>query len=155
MASTTNYYNRSVDLCIFQGIKDSRPVTVNQALFDDGGYVCTGIQKLIQRWTVKFLTPLGSMKFHPDWGTNFLEEATHFHSEIDAELSFYSANVSACEQLRMEEDDSMLLEEQIDNVKLNYITVNSTGFTLNITLTSKFGSTAPVVLPVSINPLQL
>lgn len=155
MASTTNYYNRSVDLCIFQGIKDSRPVIVNQTLFDNGGYVCTGIQKLIQRWVIKFLTPIGSMKFHPDWGTSFLENATGFHSEIDAELAFYSANMDACDQLRAEENDSMLLEEQIDNVKLNYITVNSTGFTLNITITSKFGSSAPLVLPVAINPLQL
>lgn len=155
MASTTNYYNRSVDLCIFQGIKDSRPVTVNQALFDNGGYVCTGIQKLIQRWVIKFLTPFGSMKFHSDWGTSFLEEATSFHSEVDAALSFYSANMQACDQLRSEEDDSMLLEERIDDVKLNHITVNSTGFTLNVTITSKFGTSAPVVLPVSINPLQL
>lgn len=155
MASTTNYYNRSVDLCIFHGIKDSRQTTVKQSLFDDGGYVCTGIQKLIQRWIIKFLTPIGSMKFHPTWGTSFLEDATSFRSETAAELAFYSANMDACDQLRAEEDDSMLLEEQIDNVKLNYITVNSTGFTLNITITSKFGTSAPLVLPISINPLQL
>lgn len=155
MTETPNYYNRSIDLCIYQGIEPGKRVTVDQSLLNQGGSVCTGIQKLIQRWVLRFLTPIGSVKFHPEWGTSFLENAISFNSEIDAQLAFYSANADACSQLRAEETDDMDLDERIDEVTLNYITLTETGFSLGVTLTTLFGTTTPVVLPILINPLPL
>ena len=153
MSTNTNYYKRSIDLSVFQGIDEKRMVTVNQSLFGNGGEVCTGLQKLIQRWLITFLTPKGAVKFHPNWGTNYVSEAASFHSEIDAEIAFYSANADACEQMRREEDNNMELEERIEKVTLNGISVYDTGFSLSVTVVSRFGESSPLVLPINVNPI--
>ena len=155
MTVTTNYYNRSVDLSVFQGIKSSGMATVDQALFTNGGEVCTGIQKLIQRWLIAFLTPEGTVKFHPEWGTEFLAEAGNFKNEVEAETEFYLCNSDACDQLREEEDDNMSDDERIDSVELKSVIVSSTGFSLSVKINSLAGESSPLVLPITINPLQL
>ena len=155
MGTLTNYYNRSVDVSIFQGVKEVGVATVDQALFNNGGAVCTGIQKLIQRWLLTFLTPLGAVKFHPERGTTFLTEASGFRTEIDAEVAFYTCNANACEQLIAEEDEDMPDDERIDYVELQDITVGSTGFSLKVMLYSLSGDNAPIILPITVNPLQL
>lgn len=155
MSTLTNYYNRSVDVSIFQGAKEIGVATVDQSLFNNGGAVCTGIQKLIQRWLLTFLTPLGAVKFHPERGTSFLTEASGFRTEIDAEVAFYTCNANACEQLIAEEDDNMPDDERINYVELQDITVGSTGFSLRVMLYSLSGENAPIILPITINPLQL
>ena len=155
MGTLTNYYNRSVDVSIFQGAKEVGVATVDQSLFNNGGAVCTGIQKLIQRWLLTFLTPLGAVKFHPERGTTFLEEASGFRTEIEAEAAFYTCNANACEQLIEEEDDDMPDDERIDYVELQDITVGSTGFSLRVMLYSLSGENAPIILPITVNPLQL
>ena len=155
MSVSTNYHNRLIDVSIFQGIRETGKVTVDQSLFNNGGAVCTGIQKLIQRWLVLFLTPVGTVKFHPERGTSFLEEAAGFRTEIDAQIAFYTCNANACSQLRDEEDTEMLDEERIDRVELDNITIGATGFNLSVRLYSLNGESAPLILPITINPLQL
>ena len=155
MGTSTNYHNRLIDVSVFNGIRETGMATVSQSLFENGGSVCTGIQKLIQRWILTFLTPKGAVKFHPERGTTFLSDATGFKTEINAEASFYTCNSHARAQLKDEEDDSMPDEERIGNVELEGITVNATGFELRIRLTSRAGETAPLILPITINPLQL
>ncbi len=155
MTATTNYYNRSIDLSVFQGVKESGMVTVDQSLFNNGGEVCTGIQKLIQRWLVAFLTPEGTVKFHPERGTEFLSESVNFRNEMEAETEFYLCNSDACDQLREEEDSDMPDEERIDSVELKSVVVSATGFSLSVKLTSLAGESTPLILPITINPLQL
>lgn len=155
MSVTTNYHKRLIDLSVFHGVKAIGIATVDQSLFNQGGEVCTGIQKLIQRWLITFLTPKGSVKFHPEWGTPFLENATSFKNEMAAESSFYMCNSIACDQLKQNEDDSMPDEERIQGVSLISITVNTTGFNLKVRLVSRAGNTAPLILPITLNPLQL
>lgn len=155
MTVSTNYLNRSVDLSVFQGIKADGVATIDQSLFNNGGEVCTGIQKLIQQWLITFLTPEGSVKFHPERGTSFLAEASNFRNEIEAATEFYVCNSDACDQLEEAETDDMPDDERIDTVKLNNITITSDGFKLKVTLTSLAGNSAPLVLPITINPLQL
>ena len=155
MSTSTNYYQRSIDLSIFQGIKENGIATVDQSLFNNGGEVCTGIQKLIQRWLIRFLTPLGAVKFHPEWGTDFLSEAPSFHSELDTEIAFYSAITDVSDQLSEEEDDNMSDDEKLEKVDLLGITVRDTGFVMKIKITSQAGESAPLILPITINPLQL
>ena len=155
MSTLTNYYNRSVDVSIFQGVKEVGVATVDQSLFNNGGAVCTGIQKLIQRWLLTFLTPLGAVKFHPERGTTFLTEASGFRTEIDAEVAFYTCNANACEQLIAEEDDNMPDDERINYVDLQDITVGNTGFSLRVMLYSLSGDNAPIILPITVNPLKL
>lgn len=155
MSSSTNYYQRSIDVSVFQGIKENGIATVDQSLFNNGGEVCTGIQKLIQRWLIRFLTPMGSVKFHPDWGTEFLSEAPSFHSEIDTEIAFYNAISDVNDQLFEEETEDMSDDEKLERVDLLSITVQDTGFVMNIQITSQNGESAPLILPITINPLQL
>ena len=155
MTATTNYYNRSIDLSVFQGVKESGMVTVEQSLFNNGGEVCTGIQKLVQQWLVTFLTPEGTVKFHPEWGTSFLSKSTGFRNEFAAEASFYLCNSVACDQLRLTEDENTPNDERIKEVSLQGITVNETGFSLKVRITSQAGESAPLILPITINPLPL
>ena len=155
MAVSTNYLNRSVDISVFQGIKISGIATVDQSLFNQGGEVCTGIQKLIQRWLIAFLTPEGSVKFHPEWGTEFLSEASNLRNEVEAATEFYLCNSDACDQLREEDTEDTPEDEQIDSVQLDHITITDNGFSLKVTLSSIAGASAPLILPITVNPLQL
>lgn len=155
MVTNANYANRSVDIAIYHGIKERGMVTVDQNLFDNGGEVCTGIQKLIQRWLLTFLTPLGTVHFHPERGTSFIAEAPYFHNEAEARSTFFLCNSDAMDQIKSEETDDMAKDERMDHVELISLIPEETGFQLSVKVYSQYGTASPVTLPITVNPLQL
>jgi hypothetical protein len=74
--SASQYVGRVFDILALRGAVTRGSVNLSQTLFDatTSGEVCTGIQKLAQRWALEFLTIRGSMGFHlANRGIDFLQ----------------------------------------------------------------------------------
>lgn len=157
MGIAANYANRSLDITFLKGVKASGRVTLEQVLFKSGnsGEVCTGIQKLIQRWVLMLLTPKGSMTFNPARGTTFMADLVSAYSYSDIDSIFRLCNMDACLQVKKEESDSMRKEERLERVELQSIEFLKDSVLISVKLTSKFGEAAPVVLPINTNPMPL
>ena len=76
MSSTNPYTGRTIDLLAFQGIVPGTNTLATPALVQPGnsGQLCTGIQKLCQRWLLELLTTVGSMVYQPERGCNFVQQ---------------------------------------------------------------------------------
>lgn len=153
----TQYSNRSVDIIAFSGAKPKGMHPLSQQLFskNDSGQVCTGIQKLAQRWLLCLLTPLGSVKFNPDRGTDFLDQFSYLRSELDLTAAFSFAAMSTVQQLREEDTPNTPPDEILANVTLEDLTIRDADVILTITITSKAGNSREIILPLASNPIVI
>ena len=75
MKTTTVYGNRTRDVFINLGIDPTLPGRQTVTLsFGTVSKSCAGIQKLVQRYMITFLTVLGSQRDFPAFGTEFLSK---------------------------------------------------------------------------------
>lgn len=157
MSTAANYANRRIDLVFLQGVTLSGKKTLAQQLFNENnaGQVCTGIQKLIQRWILRLLTPVGTMKFNPTRGTTFMRDMLSAYNETDVDTVFRLANMDATRQIIQEETPSMPSDERLNHVELLDITFTDYSVIIKVRMYSQTGDSSPVVLPISLNPLPL
>ena len=157
MSTAANYANRSIDLVFLQGVTLSGKKTLAQQIFNESnaGQVCTGIQKLIQRWILRLLTPAGTMKFNPTRGTTFMRDMLTAYNESDVDTVFRLANMDATRQMIQEETNSMPSDERLNHVELLDITFTDYSVIIKVRMYSQTGDSSPVVLPISLNPLPL
>jgi hypothetical protein len=73
--TSTDYSGRTKDIHIFQGVDPYGAATVAPSFGKISNY-CTGIQKLIQRYTISLLTNIGSQANYPTFGTDLLTKLT-------------------------------------------------------------------------------
>lgn len=153
---TSNYNNKSVDVVAFHGVTPVGYSRLRQNLFlEASGEVCTGIQKLVQRWLCIFLTPIGSQTFNPNRGTRFMLDIFHVGSESAIFSTFYFANSDTIAQLKEEDFTGTPNDERIDSVKLTKISLYLDTLSLYIHITSKAGESADIILPIDTNPIQI
>jgi hypothetical protein len=69
--TSTDYTGRTRDMHIFQGVDPYATKTVVPE-FGKISNFCTGIQKLVQRYTICLLTEMGSQENFPAFGTTLL-----------------------------------------------------------------------------------
>lgn len=152
----SNYNNKSIDVVAFHGVQPVGYTQLRQNLFfGTSGEVCTGIQKLVQRWLCIFLTPAGSQTFSPNRGTRFMVDIFSAGTETKVQTIFQSANSDALSQLRAEETVNMPLDERIKSVKLDKMSLYLGNLSLYVTIKSAAGDTANIILPIDTNPLML
>lgn len=152
----SNYTNRSIDVVAFHGVKPTGYAQLRQNLFlGTPGEVCTGIQKLVQRWLCVFLTPTGSQTFSPGRGTQFMIDIFTANTETQVHTIFQLANSDAIAQLKAEETVNMPADEMIKSVKLDSMSLYLGRLSLYITIKSKAGETTSIILPIDTNPLML
>ncbi|MEG7795894.1 hypothetical protein, partial [Listeria monocytogenes] len=65
---TTNYTGRKIDLHIMQGVKAPGSSDISLGFGKISNY-CSGVQKLIQRYTIMLLTEIGSQENFPTFGS--------------------------------------------------------------------------------------
>lgn len=157
--AVADYIGRTFDLLALRGATPVGSTQLSQTLFDakNGGEICTGIQKLAQRWVVHFFTIEGSMPFLPDRGNLFLQTARrgHFRTEADVVAAFNIAAVSLHDELISEETTDMPDDERYDGVQLQSISLDSGQLILLVNIFSRAGSSRKVILPVNLLPVQL
>lgn len=154
--SLQNYTTRRYDLLAFGGVKPAGEHKLDLLLFsnNNSGQICTGIQKLTQRWLLEFLTEKGSMVGKPERGCVFMSQVRtgRLKNQTDVFYAFeYSAAVVK-DNLRAEEDETMDNDEKIDNAQSLSIAFLPGYAQLRIEITSLAGSAREVILPVSTLP---
>lgn len=152
----SNYTNKSIDVVAFHGVKPVGYTQLRQNLFlNTPGEVCTGIQKLVQRWLCIFLTPAGSQTFSPERGTRFMVDIFTAGTESDVNTIFQIANSDTIDQLKAEETVNMPEDEMIKSVSLDSMSLYLGTLSLYITIKSKAGTSTNIILPIDTNPLML
>ena len=154
MATSTNYSGRIIDLLIFQGTKPVGEALIEQALGgEDGGYVTTGIQKLVQSFAILFMTERGTIQYAPDVGTGFITAVRQgsILDEADVQAQFETAREFVQQTLDLEADENELPEdEQFDSAELLSFSLNRAEslLTLYVKINSVAGEDRTVYLPV-------
>lgn len=154
--ASTDYTGRTVDYLIFQGVEETGKQPIETG-FGEGGYLCTGIQKVAQSWTVLFMTDRGSVLNKPTRGSSFLPAVRQGRIQVDADVR--SQFAAAADQVRrtMELDavkSNVVLsdDERLDNASLESFTLDkgASYLYLKIRITSLAGDSRTVFLPVPI-----
>lgn len=157
MATAQSYIGRSIDLSAYYGIKERGEFELIPALFtkESSGQVITGIQKLVQRWLITLLTPVGSIRFRPERGTNFITDTMFIRTETDVQTAFYMNGSDAEQQLLLEETDDMDDQEKFKSATLLGIVISKDMVSLNIEIESKAGDQNTLYLPLTSSPIVI
>tara|TARA_B100000745_G_scaffold299007_1_gene248835 strand:- start:3969 stop:4454 length:486 start_codon:yes stop_codon:yes gene_type:complete len=155
-ATLTDYIGRTVDIAAFKGWKVNSHVKVTQALVMPGksGELITGIEKLIQRYTIELLTEQGTLVYLPNRGTGFITSARQgfWRTTADVQDAFSLASPDMSRNLRGEESTSDPDDERFDSAKLLAVSLLGDEVTMSIKITSLAGSTFTAVLPITVTP---
>jgi hypothetical protein len=152
----TDYIGRRFDLLALQGAAPTREALLKQQLFNgNSGQICTGVQKLAQRWVLEFFTIAGSLRFATERGTEFLLAAKsgRLRNEIDVIAEYNFAAVRIQQTLKNEEVPEMEDDERLASDELTGIALDDNLLILNVTLTSQAGSQRKPILPISLLPI--
>jgi hypothetical protein len=157
MTTIADYADRTIDVLAFSGVKQSGEALLTQELFnpEQSGLVCTGIQKLAQRFILELLTDKGSMQGKPANGTGLMRAYRQgiVRSEMDAAQEWAFAVNDALANMRAEEELTDPDDERISGVELNSVAF-SPGIKVAYyaKLTSLAGTDRKVILPLPIIP---
>lgn len=160
MTTAVDYLNRRFDVLALQGAKSQGEVLLTQSIFNqaNGGQICTGVQKLAQRWTLEFLTIKGAMPFHmSERGSDFLRwvRQGRIRSEFDVRAYFNFAASQVKTSLVNEETEDMNWEDRFDRASLEQIVIFQDSLGLYVNIVSLAGDTRQVILPISITTANL
>ena len=159
MSTVLDYQGRRFDVLALRGAQSSGDVQLSQDLFDEesSGEICTGVQKLAQRWVLEFLTIRGTLAFLPDRGTDFVQQVRDgvLRSDPDVVTAFTLASIALRRNLRTEEDVAMPTDELFGNATLDSITLLPGFLSLGVTVNSQAGTSRQVILPISTLPIKL
>ena len=155
MTTIRDYAGRTVDLAMYAG----PPVTgvggpVDPTLAAGGaGLVVTGRQKFLQRVALILLTPRGSKRYDPGFGTTFLTDALPggWRTPADVRTSYATARLDLVRQLRAAERATDPPDERVDEVVLAGVGVSAGEVTVTFTLSTLAGPDVPFVLPIPVS----
>jgi hypothetical protein len=155
VSSILSYAGRTVDLVAYRGVY---PNTTNQRLSQsligdaDGGQLCTGLDKICQRFLFIFLTPKGSMLYSPLTGTAFMLVAMQqgFRTVADVQLAFGSSRLDAVRQMKAVEVTTDPLDEQLDSVTLLGVTLSAETASLSISIVTQAGTSRTLIAPITV-----
>jgi len=152
MSTLLDYLNRTYDVMAYQGVRARGDALLRPALFDEqtGGTICTGIQKLAQRFLIEFLTEKGSLPYRPLRGSSFMEQLRqgYLRTDTDVRIAFTFAIGEIGAQLVAEESATDPDDERYVAAELVGIAVAPGSATLSVTLTSRAGTSRAVILPI-------
>ena len=164
-----DYIGRQFDVLAFRNVQEAGSSELAQSLFNAesgqtifdavvGGEVCTGIQKLSQRWVLEFATTRGSMGFHlSNRGSDFMRwvRQGRLRTEFDVQTYFNFAAQQVRTQLVNEETPDMNPEERLDQALLGQIALFDGVLQMSITISSQAGENRQVILPIPIIPTNI
>jgi hypothetical protein len=154
------YVGRTFDVLAFTGAKPAGNVLLTQTLFGAGnsGSVCTGIQKMAQRWLLEFSTIRNSMPWHlRNRGTNFMLQVQKgtLKTEADVQAAYVAAAIQVRQNLTNEDTGNEPDDERFDRSKLNGIVIGDGQLHLHVTLYSVAGTDYTIILPIQTTPANL
>lgn len=117
----------------------------------DGSELCTGIEKLSQRFLIELLTDVGSIPLQPTRGTKLLAEfrAGRIRTELDVITTFNFAAAAAVSRLQLIESIRDPADERIAQARLDRVVLRRQVAELHITITSRAGAQRSLPLPIT------
>jgi hypothetical protein len=153
--NTGDYIGRKIDVLAWRGGKATGVVRLEQSLADQdsSGEICTGIQKLAQRFLIELLTEVGTIRYAPGRGTEFLRRVRQgfVRTEADLRAVFALAELAARTNLTAEEDDDDPPDERYRSAALAGVLIAPQQVTMTVQLKSR-AEVAEFIVPL---PLPL
>jgi len=148
---------RTYDVIAFQDAGFDILKLTSQSIFSpaDVASLCTGIQKLVQRWLLEFLTNRGSMGFHlANRGTDFLRVFRNraFSTESEVRSQFNFASVAVYQNLLREWTANTPDDEKLASATLTGVTIQPGFLTLAIRIDTVAGTSASFSAPILVLP---
>lgn len=155
--NTQDYTGRTVDVLAFQGVSLEGDPLLRQELADPEtglGSLCTGIQKLAQRWLLRFLSGVGTAAYRPRAGSSFMPRlrSGRLRSEGDVRQAVATAILEVAPQLRQVETDQDPLDERYQAVLLRAVSLEQDTLRLKLEVVSLAGTSRPIILPLPLLP---
>lgn len=156
MSTVADYVGRIYDLLALRGAQPTGETRLQQSLFGrtSAGEICTGIQKLAQRWVLEFLTETGTLLFDPTRGCDFMTvvRAGLLRTEADVLTQFRFAQIDITRNLQAEESSTTAIDEQFASATLTSVELLPGYMQLYVTVLSQAGSSRSVIMPISTLP---
>lgn len=152
--SISDYLDRTVDVMAYQGVVPSGEALLSPDLItaDNGGMVCTGTQKLAQRFLLELLTEKGSIPYQEDRGCEFITDARNgvFRTAADVLASFSAALLDIENNLLEEEADDEPDDEKYASAEVLSVSLATNVAAVTVRVTSVAGSSRKVILPIHV-----
>lgn len=153
MSSVLDYADRRFDILAFRGAVAQGDVQLAQSLFgaDSSGEICTGVQKLAQRWVLEFLTEIGSMRFRAQRGCQFMTDVRQgrLRTERQVITSFNFSMLDVQVALGNEETEDMPDDERYARATLDAIAILPGFLQMTVSIYSRAGLARKVILPIA------
>lgn len=144
------YADRKIDLWAFQESPPGSDILPQSLLIPVPGYICTGIEKLVQRWLIEFNTITGSVLFQPLRGSTFISAMRQGRIQTEADIiaEFGFAAMTIYNTIKRGTADSAPADEQLVRADLEAFSVLDDQIQLRIKITSRAQDTRTVIVPV-------
>lgn len=152
--SVSEYTGRTVDILAYQGAPGLGEVLTLQTLAQTGhgGQICTGIQKLAQRFLLELLTEVGTLAYQPTRGCQFMLDARLglFQNQYDVLASFSASLVDIQRNLQAEESEADPDDERFDSAEAISVTFQPGDASITAQITSLAGTSRSVIAPLNV-----
>lgn len=151
---TTDYSGRKKDVSIIRNIDPTNPTTQKVTLeFGKVSAYCAGVQKLVQRYMIIFMTQVGTQKMYPNFGTPFYGQITQGNvtNKTDLVHKFNFANLKTVETIRtyQQQFNDIPLDEQINTAVLgDIIFVAKDSINIRILIKTNAGENVDFLMPL-------
>lgn len=114
----------------------------------------TGIVKLSQRVLLEFLTATGSMLLLPSRGSGFLTAVQNggIRTDTDVYQQFAFAANTVMQRLAADATATDPTDELLETFELNSLAITPGRLVLNVTIESKAGTNATLLIPITTSP---
>lgn len=164
MNSKVDYAGRTVDLLLLKTVLDvpvsGRRVGIDVSNVSGEPMIVSGVEKMVQRFALAFLTAAGSVKFAEDQGTNIIPDVAYGRVYNMPSLQAAAAEANMLARTQIMAADAAALdsgEETPDDERLVGSEVIDLGFSreqasamVSIRLTSAAGESYVYIIPVAI-----
>lgn len=153
MSTVAEYQGRTVDVLAYTNQELGRETVLVPVLAYEGtgGEVCTGIQKLGQRFLLELLTARGTMRYLPERGTDFMGALVRgeLRTTFDVTQAFNIAVQQAQYNLQLEEAPTDPDDERFARADLEGVAIVGDSLAMRISVRSRAGTSRQVIMPIS------
>lgn len=152
--SLSAYEGRTIDVFAYeQPSATGRSLLVPALATEGGGLVCTGIQKLVQKFLIEFFTERGSIPYEPTRGSTFLTDmyGGRVRNQADVFGAVARALVYVETNLLSDETDATPDDERYAGAEILAVTIAETSVDLTLKISSEAGDSRQYILPLPLN----
>lgn len=114
-----------------------------------GGFLVSGVSRLVQRVVLELLTEQGTLTYQPTRGTPFLTMLkTQLFSELDVLAAFAASKPVLRTNLQGEERPWDVASERYSTCSIDQVLISAAAVQLRLSIVSLSGETTSAVLPV-------